>query len=134
MTFGMEIIVTYHAELTMGLTMCHYHLRPNSVEAREMKQYPVRALGGKIMYLAENTRPEIKLAIGKISRYFHNPHMVHWKGLVVLAMYLRKHVNYGIIYRKGEDSGEADDAKSLLFNYHATIQLFNWMGRCRLGR
>ena len=58
-----------------------------------MKQFPVRSLGGKIMYLAENTRPEIKFAIGKLSRYFHDPHLVHWKGLVVLAQYLRKHVN-----------------------------------------
>ena len=40
---------------------------------------PFRSLVGHLMWLANQTRPDIPNAVRAVARYFHSPKLVHWK-------------------------------------------------------
>ena len=44
------------------------------------------------------SRPDIAYAVGRLSRYTHNPNHDHWDALARLMKYLRGTMNYGIEY------------------------------------
>jgi hypothetical protein len=94
-----------------------------SPEQMEMNKYPVRSAACKFLYAAENTRPDIKLACGKLAKHLHNPAMVHWKGVQHLAGYLRGTLNHGIVYTKLND-----DQKGLMFNALIGFADADWAG------
>jgi hypothetical protein len=94
-----------------------------SPEQERMKQFPVRSAACKFLYAAENTRPDIKLACGKLSRHLHNPAMVHWKAVQHLAGYLRGTLNHGIVYTKLNDDG-----RGLMFNALLGFADADWAG------
>ena len=98
----------------------------------DIKKRGVRRVAGKLFYLAENTRPDIKAACGKLSMYLHNPHETHWKGLVHLAKYLRGTVNKGLLYKRGvNEKGERNNSDSILFNCLVGYVDSDWAGYLR---
>jgi hypothetical protein len=94
-----------------------------SHEQKTMNQFPVRSAACKFLYAAENTRPDIKLACGKLSRHLHNPAMVHWKMVIHLAGYLRSTLNHGIVYTRLRE-----DKKGLMFNALIGFADADWAG------
>ncbi|POM74266.1 Retrovirus-related pol Polyprotein [Phytophthora palmivora] len=44
----------------------------------EMKSKPYRSLVESLMYLASGTRPDIAVAVAKLSRFLENPGQKHW--------------------------------------------------------
>ena len=44
------------------------------------------------------TRPDIALAIGKLSQFTRNPGQEHWDALIHLLRYLKSTINYGLHY------------------------------------
>jgi hypothetical protein len=73
-------------------------------EKQEMKCVPFMECIGSIMHLTHLTRPDIAYAVGQASRYSQNPGQEHWKALKRIMAYLRKTVNFGLLF--GGDNSE----------------------------
>ncbi|KAE9266726.1 hypothetical protein PR003_g32022, partial [Phytophthora rubi] len=64
----------------------------------KMKSKPYRSLVGSLMYLACGTRPEISVAVAKLSRFLENPGEKHWDAGIKVVRYLLKTKDVGIVY------------------------------------
>ncbi|XP_019173288.1 PREDICTED: uncharacterized protein LOC109168888 [Ipomoea nil] len=53
---------------------------------------------GSLMFLMNYTRPDIALAVNRLSRYTHNPSEAHWHALKRVLRYLRGTVEWGLNY------------------------------------
>ncbi|KAE9235367.1 Retrovirus-related Pol polyprotein from transposon TNT 1-94 [Phytophthora fragariae] len=70
---------------------------PQTEEAK-MKSKPYRSLVGSLMYLACGTRPDISVAVAKLSRFLENPGEKHWDAGIKVVRYLLKTKDVGIVY------------------------------------
>ena len=68
---------------------------------------PFRSLVGHLMWLANQTRPDILNAVRAVARYSHAPKLVHWKAALHILLYVRFTIDYGITFQKGTGSGLA---------------------------
>ncbi|GMF30427.1 unnamed protein product [Phytophthora fragariaefolia] len=64
----------------------------------KMKAKPDRSLVGSLMYLACGTRPDISVAVAKLSRFLENPGENHWDAGIKVVRYLLKTKDVGIVY------------------------------------
>ena len=64
-----------------------------------MKQIPFKQLIEKLQYLVTGTRPDLSFAINYLSRFMHNPSLMHWKSLQRVMLYLKHTSNYGLTYK-----------------------------------
>ncbi|GMG18184.1 unnamed protein product [Phytophthora fragariaefolia] len=64
----------------------------------KMKAKPYRSLVGSLMYLACGTRPDISVAVAKLSRFLENPGENHWDAGIKVVRYLLKTKDVGIVY------------------------------------
>jgi hypothetical protein len=82
-----------------------------------------RKLVEKLIYLT-NTRPDIKFAVGVLSRYMTSPREPHLQAAKQVLRYIRGTIDFGIFYIKGESSvvfgftdsdwgSDPDDSKSI---------------------
>ncbi|KAJ9565193.1 hypothetical protein OSB04_001159 [Centaurea solstitialis] len=53
---------------------------------------------GSLMYAMLSTRPDIAFAVGKLSRYTHNPGLIHWQAINRVFKYLKGTMDYGLTY------------------------------------
>ena len=58
-----------------------------------------RCLLGKLIYLTV-TRPDITYAVSVLSRFMHEPRMVHWEGALRVLAYIKRSPGKGLIYRR----------------------------------
>ncbi|POM74328.1 Integrase catalytic core protein [Phytophthora palmivora] len=90
----------------------------------KMKSKPYRSLVGSLMYLACETRPDIAVAVAKLSRYLENPGQRHWDAGIKVVRYLLKTKDVAITYdgRMGTEltaysdadwTGNRDDRRSV---------------------
>jgi len=63
-----------------------------------MKAKPYRSLIGSLMYLACGTRPDIAVAVAKLSRLLQSPGQAHWDAAIKVVRYLLKTKDVGITY------------------------------------
>ena len=54
---------------------------------------------GKLIYLTV-THPDITYAVSVLSRFMHEPHMVHWEGALLVLVYIKRAHGRGLIYRR----------------------------------
>ena len=75
-------------------------------DAREPNVHePFRSLVRHLMWLANQTRPDILNAVRAVPRCSHAPKFVHWKTALHILMYVRFTSSYGITFQRGtEDS------------------------------
>ena len=67
---------------------------PASEEDRlDTNEYPFLSLMMTISHIACYSRLELKFPLSQLRKYQHNPGLEHWKGLLVIAAYLKKHPN-----------------------------------------
>ena len=67
---------------------------------------PYRSLVGHLMWLANQTRPDILNAVRTVARCSREPKLVHWQAaLHVLMMYLKFTSGYGITFQRGTARG-----------------------------
>ncbi|KAI3745197.1 hypothetical protein L1987_58304 [Smallanthus sonchifolius] len=71
-------------------------LLPNKGVAVSQLEYS-RAIGS-LMYAMISTRPDIAFAVGKLSRYTHNPGSNHWRAINRVFRYLKGTMDYGLTY------------------------------------
>jgi hypothetical protein len=75
----------------------------NEEEKQEMAKIPFMECIGSVMHLTHLTRPDIAYAVGQVSRYSQSPGQEHWKALKRILAYLRKTLNYGLLFGGGDD-------------------------------
>jgi len=63
-----------------------------------VSQLEYSKLIGCLMYAMTCTRPDIALAISKLSRFTSNPSELHWFAIRRVLKYLKKTINYGLCY------------------------------------
>ena len=59
---------------------------------------PFRTLVGHLMWLANQTRPDILNAVRAVVRYSHSPKFVHWKAALHILQYIRLTSGHGITF------------------------------------
>jgi hypothetical protein len=58
---------------------------------------------GALMYLANNTRPDIAFSVNLLARYSSAPTRRHWNGIKHILRYLRGTIDMGLLYKKIAD-------------------------------
>ncbi|XP_031277886.1 secreted RxLR effector protein 161-like [Pistacia vera] len=61
-----------------------------------------RKLVDSLIYLTL-TRPDISYAVNVMSRYMHNPKKPHLEAVRQILRYVKSTIDYGLLYKKGED-------------------------------
>ncbi|KAD5507805.1 hypothetical protein E3N88_15508 [Mikania micrantha] len=65
-------------------------------------EVPYLSAIGALMYLANNTRPDIAFAVHVLTRYSSNPTHRHWTGIKHIFRYLCRTRDLGLFYQKNE--------------------------------
>ena len=63
--------------------------------------WPFREVVGSLMWLANQTRPDISNAVRAVARYCHAPKHVHWKAALNIVRYLKSTSHFGITFQQG---------------------------------
>ena len=66
---------------------------------------PFRSLVGHLMWLANQTRPDIYFSVRAVARYSHAPKVIHWRAALHILMYVRFTSSLGITYQRGTARG-----------------------------
>ena len=66
---------------------------------------PFRSLVGHLMWLANQTRPDILNAVRAVARYSHSPKLVYWKAALHILQYIRLTSGHGITFQRVMSSG-----------------------------
>ena len=61
---------------------------------------PFREVVGSLMWVANQTRPDISNAVRAVARHSHDPKMKHWKAAAKILKYLRGTSSLGLTFRK----------------------------------
>ncbi|KAL1330434.1 hypothetical protein AAHE18_12G109500 [Arachis hypogaea] len=61
-------------------------------------EVPYLSAIGALMYLANNTRPDISFAVNLLARYSSSPTRRHWSGIKQIFRYLQGTVDMGLFY------------------------------------
>ena len=63
--------------------------------------WPFRELVGSLMWLANQTRPDISNAVRAVARFAHAPKHKHWKAARGILEYLKVTSGYGVTLQRG---------------------------------
>ena len=63
--------------------------------------WPFRELVGTLMWLANQTRPDISNAVRAVARFAHIPKLKHWEAAGGILEYLKVTSGYGITFQRG---------------------------------
>jgi hypothetical protein len=66
-------------------------------------KYPYLSVIGALMYLANNTRPDIAFTVNLLIRYSATPTMHYWNGVKDVLRYLRGTPDLSLFYPKNQD-------------------------------
>jgi hypothetical protein len=66
-------------------------------------EYPYLSVIGVLMYLANNTRPDITFAVNCLARHSVALTMRHWNGIKDILRYLRSMTDLILFFRKNQD-------------------------------
>ena len=75
----------------------------DAVEKGLMAKIPYEKAVGSLMYLMTCTRPDLALAMGKVSRFMSNPGKVHWEAVKWMLRYLKGTEDYGLLFDRRSD-------------------------------
>ncbi|CAB1117830.1 unnamed protein product [Ectocarpus sp. CCAP 1310/34] len=67
---------------------------------------PFRSLVGHLLWLANQTRPDILNAVRAVTRYSHAPKRLHWEAAWHVLRYVRFMIGYGITFQRGTVGGD----------------------------
>jgi hypothetical protein len=66
-------------------------------------QVPYLSAIGALMYLANNTRPDIEFAVNLLARHSAAPTKRHWVGVKSILRYLKDTKDLGLFYSRNQD-------------------------------
>jgi hypothetical protein len=61
-------------------------------------EYPYLSTIGALMYLANNTRPDIVFTVNYLTRHSIAPTMRHWSGIKNILRYLNSTIDFGLFF------------------------------------
>ncbi|KAE8889209.1 Retrovirus-related Pol polyprotein from transposon TNT 1-94 [Phytophthora fragariae] len=96
--FGQENAKPCLTQLEPGVQLPKADELQTEEDKAKMKSKPYRSLVGSLMYLACGTRPDISVAVAKLSRFLGNPGEKHWDAGIKVVRYLLKTKDVGIVY------------------------------------
>jgi hypothetical protein len=96
--FGQENAKPSLTPLEPGVQLTKADEPQTDEDKATMKSKPFRSLIGSLMYLACGTRPDIAVAVAKLSRFLQNPGQAHWDAAIKVVRYLLKTKDVGITY------------------------------------
>ncbi|KAE9161440.1 hypothetical protein PF005_g31245 [Phytophthora fragariae] len=96
--FGQENAKPCLTPLEPGVQLTKADEPQTEEDKAKMKSKPYRSLVGSLMYLACGTRPDISVAVAKLSRFLENPGEKHWDAGIKVVRYLLKTKDVGIVY------------------------------------
>ena len=67
-------------------------------------EVPYLSAIGALMYLANNTRPDISFAVNLLARYSSSPTRRHWSGIKQIFRYLHGTIDMVLFYPYGSKS------------------------------
>ncbi|KAJ1041782.1 hypothetical protein NDA10_004195 [Ustilago hordei] len=68
--------------------------------AAQQKEYPV--IVGKLLWVANSTRPNLSLTVGVLARHMHEPSQEHYQAAQRVLCYLESTRQVGLVYRASE--------------------------------
>jgi hypothetical protein len=68
------------------------------------EEYPYLSAIGVLMYLANNTRPDIAFTINCLARYNVAPTMCHWERIKNILWYLNGTIDLGLFFQRNQES------------------------------
>jgi hypothetical protein len=68
-------------------------------------EYPYLSVIGALMYLANNTRPNIAFVVNCIAGHSATPTICHWNDIKNILRYLNDTTNLGLFFRRNQESG-----------------------------
>ena len=89
--------VTSNRDTPMSVGLKLEDFDPDEPNVKE----PFRSLVGHLMWVANNTRPDIYNAVRAVARYSNAPKWVHWTTALHILMYVRGTSGYGITFQRG---------------------------------
>ena len=63
--------------------------------------WPFREFVGRLMWLANATRPDIANAVRVVARYANQPKEVHWRTAIGMLEYVFSTSDFSIMFQKG---------------------------------
>ena len=100
--FGMQDCKPASVPLDPGSVFTTADAPQSEGERAEMRGLPYRGLVGSLLYCAVGTRPDIAVAVSKISHVMSNPGPTHYRRALHVLRYLKGTMELGIRYSKGE--------------------------------
>ena len=85
--------------MVVGLRLDHFDPTEPDVDK------PFRSLVRHLVWLANQTRPDILNAVRTVARYSHAPKIVYWQAALHVLMYVRFTSGYGITFQRGTARG-----------------------------
>jgi hypothetical protein len=67
-------------------------------------KYPYLSAIGALMYLANNTMPDITLTVNCPARHSTTPIMYHWNGIKNILQYLNDTIDLGLFFQRNQES------------------------------
>jgi hypothetical protein len=64
------------------------------------QEYPYLSVIGALMYLANNTKPDIAFIVNYLARHSAAPTMRHWNGIKNIMRYLIGTIDFGLDFHK----------------------------------
>jgi hypothetical protein len=68
-------------------------------------EYPYLSVIGALMYLTNNTGPDITFAVNYLARHSATPIMCHWNDIKKILRYLNATIDLHLVFQKNQDSG-----------------------------
>jgi transposase InsO family protein len=101
--FGMENCKSIKTPMVVRtLEPARDPFRPRSEDEQPLPtSYPYLNAIGALMYLANNTRPDISFAVNLLARYSQDPTLRHWIGIKQVFRYLKGTEDLGLYYKNG---------------------------------
>jgi hypothetical protein len=78
--------------------------KPREEEEMLGQEYSFLSAIGALMYLANNTRPNIAFAVKCLARHSVAPTMRHWNSIKNILRYLVGKIDLGLYFQKNQDS------------------------------
>ncbi|KAJ1038315.1 hypothetical protein NDA10_002763 [Ustilago hordei] len=107
MTIGqsgyIDQVLAKHLDKRMKLTMVPMQSIPEGTlvaSAAQQKEYPV--IVGKLLWVANSTRPDLSLTVGVLARHMHEPSQEHYQAAQQVLCYLKSTRQVGLVYRASE--------------------------------
>ena len=70
--------------------------KPGSPEALQVGTYPYRELIGTLLWVSNDTRPDVTYPVNTLAKFTHNPGLIHWHASLRVLEYLNTTKNYCI--------------------------------------